>query len=163
MIVNIKKLQEDAVVPFSATEYSAGKDLTAVSKTYDAEHDCYVYGTGLTIEIPKGYVGLIFPRSSNRKTNFYMCNHVGVIDSDYRGEIMLSFKNRTSNFIINIINSLLNTLKINTKFGEDFGVYNVNDRIGQLIIIPYPKIEFVEVNELSETQRGANGHGSTGR
>lgn len=81
MKVKIKKLSENAVIPAYAHDADAGLDLVAVNYDYKAEIDCHVYGTGLAMEIPEGYVGLIFPRSSNRKTDAYMCNHVGVIDS----------------------------------------------------------------------------------
>lgn len=81
MEVKIKKLSEDAVIPAYAHDTDAGLDLVATSYEYKSDIDCHVYGTGLAVEIPEGYVGLIYPRSSNRKTNAYMCNHVGVIDS----------------------------------------------------------------------------------
>lgn len=142
MNVNIKKLNPNAVIPSYAKPGDAGMDLTAISYVFDAEHQNYIYGTGLAVEIPEGYVGLIFPRSSNRKTQAYMTNHVGVIDSGYRGEIMCSFKNRDKD--------------------GDKAPYKVGERIAQLIIMPYPQIQFTEVDELSETERGTNGHGSTG-
>lgn len=142
MIVKIKKLVENAVVPKYAKQGDAGLDLTAVSFRYEAEHDCFVYGTGLALEIPKGYVGLIFPRSSNSKTTAYLTNSVGVIDSGYRGEIMVKFKNRTA--------------------GDNRAPYKPGDRVAQLIIMPYPNITFVETDKLSESERGTGGYGSTG-
>ena len=81
MEVKLKKLVEEAVIPTYAKPGDAGMDLTATSVEFDASNDNYIYHTGIAIEIPEGYVGLVFPRSSNRKTNAYMCNHVGVIDS----------------------------------------------------------------------------------
>lgn len=81
MDVKIKKLNKDAVIPAYAHDTDAGLDLVATSYDYKENIDCHVYGTGLAVEIPEGYVGLLFPRSSNRKTDAYMCNHVGVIDS----------------------------------------------------------------------------------
>lgn len=143
MDVKIKKLNENAVIPSYAHATDAGMDLTAITYKYDQVHDCHIYGTGIAMEIPEGYVGLIYPRSSNRKTNAYLTNHVGVIDSGYRGEIMLSFKNRTRL--------------------DNSRPYNIGDRIGQIIIMPYPKINFVEVEELNDSDRGTDGHGSTGR
>ena len=143
MEVKIKKLVQEAVIPAYAHDTDAGMDLTAITYKYDVANDCHIYGTGIAMEIPEGYVGLVYPRSSNRKTNAYLTNHVGVIDSGYRGEIMLSFKNRT----IRNYNR----------------PYNIGDRIGQIIIMPYPKIKFVEVDELSDSDRGENGHGSTGK
>lgn len=144
MEVKLKKLVEEAVIPTYAKPGDAGMDLTATSVEFDASNDNYIYHTGIAIEIPEGYVGLVFPRSSNRKTNAYMTNHVGVIDSGYRGEIMLTYKNRNSN---------------NTFADKP---YSAGDRVGQIIILPYPEILFVEVTELSETERGEGGHGSTG-
>lgn len=143
MEVKIKKLVNEAVIPAYAKLGDAGMDLTAISCEYDEVSDNYIYGTSLAIEIPEGYVGLIFPRSSNRRTNAYMTNHVGIIDSSYRGEIMITFKNRDRNMSL--------------------APYYIGERIAQLIIVPYPKITFVEVNELSSTERGEGGHGSTGK
>lgn len=148
MDVKIKKLHEGAVIPSYAKPGDAGLDLTAVSYDYKEDIDCHVYGTGIAVEIPEGYVGLIYPRSSNRKTDAYMCNHVGVIDSGYRGDIMVSFKNRD---------------KCVDNIPQLFKPYEVGDKIAQLIIVPYPKIEFKVVDELSTTERGEGGHGSTGK
>lgn len=142
MEIKIKKLNDFAVIPTYAHNTDACFDLTATSVNYDSDKDCYIYGTSLAMEIPEEHVGLIFPRSSNRKTNAYMCNHVGVIDAGYRGEIMISFKNRDE-----IVND---------------APYNVGDRIAQMMIIPFPKCKFTVVIELSETERGEGGHGSTG-
>lgn len=144
MDVKIKKLDPKAVIPKYAKPGDAGMDLTAIRYEYDEKHDNHVYGTGLSIEIPEGYVGLLFPRSSNRKTDAYMTNHVGVIDSGYRGEIMITYKNRDC-------------------FDGTFEPYQIGDRVAQLIIMPYPEINLTEVEELSETERGEGGHGSTGK
>lgn len=147
MNVKIKKLNEEAVIPSYAKPGDAGLDLTAVSYDYKEDIDCHVYGTGIAVEIPEDYVGLVYPRSSNRKTEAYMTNHVGVIDSGYRGEIMVSFKLRDYK---------------EGQIQQLFKPYEVGDKIAQLIIVPYPKIEFKVVDELSTTERGENGHGSTG-
>ena len=149
MEVKLKKLVEDAVIPTYAKPGDAGMDMTAIAYEYDAEKDCHIYKTGIALEIPEGYVGLLFPRSSNRKTNAYMCNHVGVVDSGYRGDVMFSFKNRDK-IEADVIPALVKP-------------YEVGDKIGQIIIVPYPQISFVEVDELSTSERGAGGHGSTGR
>lgn len=137
MKVKIKKLHEDAVIPGYAKDGDAGMDLTAV----DVESDGGVitYKTGLAVEIPRWHVGLLFPRSSVYKTGQSLTNCVGVIDSGYRGEIMLKF-----------------TL---SPYQRE---YEIGDRVGQLIIMPYPMIEFEEVEELTETSRGKGGYGSTG-
>ena len=148
MDVKIKKLNENAVIPTYAHDTDAGLDLVATSYEYKDDIHCHVYGTGLAVEIPEGHVGLLFPRSSNRKTDAYMCNHVGDIDSGYRGDIMISFKNRDK-----CVDSIPQLIK----------PYEVGDKVAQLIIIPYPKIKFVEVDELSSSDRGEAGHGSTGK
>lgn len=138
MQIKFKKLVPEAIVPKKGTEYSAGYDLTAVSVTYlPSGH--IKYGTGIAVEIPDGYVGLLFPRSSVYKTETMLANSVGVIDADYRGEIMAIFNN----------------------CGERS--YQVGDRIVQLIIMPYPSITYIEADELSTTVRGNGGYGSTGK
>lgn len=143
MEVKIKKLHKDAVIPKYAKPGDAGMDLTAVSMKID-EYGNICYGIGLAFEIPEGYVGLVFPRSSNCKKGVILTNCVGVIDSGYRGEVSFRFKEI----------ALGNFSKV---------AYKVGDRIGQIIIMPYPQIEFVEVDELSETERGTTGYGSSGR
>ena len=145
LVVKFKKLNADAVIPSYAKKGDAGLDLTAVSFEYDEKLDAYVYHTGLAMEIPKGYVGLVYPRSSNRKTDAYMTNHVGVIDSGYRGEVLITFKNRDNSR--NAINP----------------PYVSSERVAQLIVMAYPKVTFVEVKELDKTERGEDGHGSTGK
>jgi len=144
MKVKIKKIHEGAVVPTYAKQGDAAMDLVAVTKGIDS-YGNIVYGTGLCMEIPEGYVGLLYPRSSISKTQLLLANSVGVIDSGYRGEIMLKFRN-VSGFLIDV-------KPASPKIG---------DRVGQLMIVPHPKIEFVEVNELDDSERGAGGFGSTG-
>lgn len=173
--VKIKKIVDDAVIPSYAHDGDMGMDLTAIGVEYDTEKDCYIYHTGLAVEIPQGYGMLLFPRSSNRKTNAYMTNHVGVIDSDYRGEILVCFKNRSSSYLINIINkaafainSILNrigmkNLQVPLNSKELEFPYQIGDKIAQVVIMPYPLVEYVETKELSITQRGTGGHGSTGK
>lgn len=139
MQVKIKKLSPNAKIPSYAKPGDAGMDLTAISYTCD-EYGNLVYHTGLSIEIPDGYVGLIFPRSSVSSKKLVLSNSVGVIDSGYRGEIIFKFQ----------------------KIGECNEPYYPGDRIGQLVIMPYPKIEFLEVDELSDSVRGDGGYGSTG-
>jgi len=141
MKIKIKKLHPNAIIPMYSKAGDAGMDLTAISREYD-EFGNLVYGTGLAFEIPEGYVGLVFPRSSNSKTNLNLTNSVGVIDSGYRGEVVLKFKE--------------------LKQPKLLSTYSMGDRIGQIIILPYPQIEFEEVEELSDTERGTGGFGSTG-
>lgn len=140
MNIKVKRLHKDAVIPRYSKPGDAGLDLTAVSMTTD-QYGNVVYGTELAFEIPSGYIGLLFPRSSNSKKNLSLCNSVGVVDSGYRGEIIFKFK----------------------PIGSRNEWYKVGDRIGQIVIMPYPQIEFEEVNELSDTERGDGGFGSTGK
>ncbi len=139
MKVKIKKLRDDAVIPSYSKEGDVGMDLTATSK--DSVSDPYIeYGTGLSIEIPSGFVGLVFPRSSISKLDLRLCNSVAVVDSGFRGEWKCRFKVTDHMFP---------------------STYEVGDRIAQLIILPYPEIEFEEVDELSDSERGTGGFGST--
>ena len=150
--VKIKKLSKDAVIPTYAKHGDAGMDLTATSKAYD-EHGNVVYGTGLAFEIPFGYVGLLFPRSSNTKKDLILGNSVGVLDSGYRGEVVFKFKTIDTHYMQD---GKLTFLKRNS-----MQEYNLGDRIGQIIIIPHPQVTFIEVDKLSNSDRGIGGFGST--
>ena len=141
MKVKIKKLHSDAVIPTYAKSGDAGMDLVATKIISNTTFDV-TYGTDIALEIPEGFVGLVFPRSSIRKYELILSNSVGVIDSGYRGEIQATFKKEN---------------------GLDSLAYKVGDRICQIMIIPHPTIEFEEVNELNNTERGAGGFGSTGK
>lgn len=149
MQVKIKKLSPEAVTPMYAKHGDAGMDLTATSKIYD-DNGNVVYGTSLAFEIPNGYVGLLFPRSSNAKKDLILSNSIGVIDSGYRGEVIFKFKPSCG----------YSGEQINGYFPKPNN-YEIGERIGQIIILPYPKIEFVEVDELSNSERGNGGFGST--
>lgn len=138
--VKIKRLNKNAVIPTYAKAGDAGMDLVATSKPSNTSFQS-TYGTGLAFQIPSGYVGLIFPRSSIREKEISLSNAVGVIDSGYTGEVMATF---------------------NKHAGLDSVDYKIGDKIAQIIIMPYPKIEFEEVDELSATERGTGGFGSTG-
>lgn len=146
--VKFKKLHPYAVIPARATDGSAGWDLTAhklinidsVGEEFENYTGMIKFKTGIAVEIPPGYVGLVFPRSSLFKTGMDLTNCVGVIDSDYRVEIAFVFR----------------VVDIGKK-------YDIGDRIGQLVIIPCPAVEMVEVDELSQTERGQGGFGSTGK
>ena len=138
--VKIKKLDPAAVMPKRGTADSAGWDLTALTVNEDASGlPVLHFGTGLAFEIPKGYAGFIFPRSSCYKYGMDLTNCVGVIDSDYRGEVKAVFMDY---------------------YGQG---YKKGDRIAQMIILPVPDIEFEETDHLSDTARGTGGYGSTGR
>ena len=135
MKVKIKKLHPNAVIPHYAKIGDAGLDLTAIG--FETTDTHITYHTGLAIEIPYGYVGLLFPRSSVYKTEQVLSNSVGVIDSGYRGEVMLKFSRSKKEYII-------------------------GDRIGQIILLKYPQIDFEEVDQLTSTSRAKGGFGSTG-
>jgi len=159
MKVRIKKLYNDSILPTKAHDTDAGYDLYAHSMSHDNDGNI-VYGCGIAFEIPKGYVGLVFPRSSNAKKDLILSNSVGVIDSGYRGEISFKFKKN---------------LKLHTEYGTmgfdneielvkgDYKEYSLGDRIGQIIIMPYPEIEFVESDSLSDSDRGLDSYGSSGK
>jgi dUTP pyrophosphatase len=140
--VRFMKLKPNAVTPSYAKDGDAGLDLSATDIISETGIQI-AYGTGIAVEIPRGYVGLVVPRSSVRNYALSLANCIGIIDSGYRGEIVLTF---------------------NKKYLEVFGntTYNVGDRIGQLIIIPYPQIQLIEAEELSSTERNTGGHGHTG-
>jgi len=138
MEVKIKKLDEKVIIPQYKRKGDAGMDLIATWK--DESNPMYImYGTGISMEIPTGYAGLVFPRSSLSNYDLIQADSVAVIDSGYRGEIWMRYK-RTRHAPVRS--------------------YNVGDAIGQMIIIPYPEIEFIEA-ELGESERGDQGDGST--
>lgn len=144
MDLNIKLVHENAKMPEYQSEGAVGMDLVAADFKLRQERTgpVFEYDTGVAIEVPEGFVGLVFPRSSiTTKTTLYLGNSVGVIDSDYRGTIKFQFR------------------RSNDMFSQ---MYEVGDRIGQLVIVPAPKINLKKVDELSDTNRGTNGFGSTG-
>lgn len=173
MEVKIKKLCDSAVIPSYAKEGDAGMDLVAISKIFD-KYGNVAYGTGLAMEIPEGYVGLLFPRSSICKQDLALANAVGVIDSGYRGEIKFKFKPTLAYMNFGTTENDYGIFEDSDSFdfvgmcGENIEnsvdpcIYEIGDRIGQIIIMPYPKISFKEVEELSTTTRGEGGFGSTG-
>lgn len=139
MDVLYKKLMLTAQEPYRATSGSAGYDLCATSKEWDEDTQCWKYGTGLAFDIPAGCVGLVFPRSSVYKYGLTMANCVGVIDSDYRGEVSACFRGT-----------------------KDSKTYAIGDRCCQLVVIKCPEIDWVECDSLTPTKRGVKGYGSTG-
>lgn len=140
MKINFIKLHEYAVAPKRAREGDAGFDLVAVECGFD-KNQTFTCKTGIAVEIPPGYFGAIFPRSSIRNKPLILKNSVGVIDSGYRGEIVFSFQ----------------------WIPSGVEAYKAGDRIGQLVILPLPEVEFEEVLVLSDSQRGVGGFGSTGK
>ena len=156
--VKFNKLRPDAVKPIKAHPTDAGYDLTATSRVVDNLGNV-VYGFGLAFEIPVGYVGLLCPRSSICDTDLTMTGSIGIIDCDYRGEVTMKFRPTP-------------ILQAESRRGADLGfaylkdaptLYQLRERIGQLIIIPIPSISFIESDTLSETDRGTGGYGSSGK
>lgn len=144
MQVKIKKLDEKAIVPTYGTEYSAGADLYAIldSDLTILPHETTLVHTGLAVEIPEGYAGLIYARSGlASKRSLAPANKVGVIDADYRGEVMVALHNHS----------------------DKPQTISSGERIAQLVIAPFLKAEFELAEELSDTTRGAGGFGSTGK
>ena len=144
MIVRIKKMDDRAVVPTYGSEYSAGADLYALldERTEILPHETKLIHTGISLEIPEGYCGLIFARSSmGAKRGLAPANKVGVIDADYRGEVMVALHNHS----------------------ESVAAVEPGERVAQLAILPFLKAEFELSDELSDTVRGAGGFGSTGK
>lgn len=144
MKINIKKLNKNAIIPTKGSEYAAGYDLYACidAPIIITPHSTVKVGTGLSIEIPTGYFGAIFARSGlATKQGLRPANATGVCDSDYRGEYIVALHNDTD--IPQAINPM--------------------ERIAQLIVIPFLSIEFNEIDELSKTERGEDGFGSTGK
>ena len=141
VMVKVKKLDPNAVVPSYSKVGDAGMDLTITTEIENTSFSVS-YGFGIAMEIPKGFVGLVFPRSSVRNQELVLSNCVGVIDSGYRGELQATFKKTNG----------LDSLK-----------YKVGERGAQIIILPYPQVFMTEVPELSDSERGEGGFGSTGK
>ena len=141
MKIKVKRLNELAMLPTKAHATDAGFDLYATSKTYDNDGNV-VYGCGLAFEIPEGYMGLVFPRSSNANKLLLLSNSVGVIDAGYRGEVTAKFKRL---------------------YPISQGEYAIGERFAQLIVMPIPAVEFEDAEELSESERGVGGYGSSGK
>lgn len=143
MKVNIKKLKEEAIIPTYGSAYAAGADLYSCDdETCINPHETKLIHTGIALEIPDGYVGLIYARSGlASKRHLAPANKVGVIDADYRGEVMVALHNHSN----------------------EPQTIAKKERIAQLVIAPFLKADFVETDELTSTERGAGGFGSTGR
>ena len=141
MEIKYKKLKPEAVKPFKKYDVDAGFDLTA---NWKKETDKYIeYGTGLAFDIPKGYVGYLFARSSITNIDYIVKNSVGVVDSGYLGEIKFRF--------------------FDLEGDDDAENYEVGDRIGQIVFMKLPEVNLVEAQELNNTLRGTAGYGSSGK
>lgn len=156
MEVRFKILNPLAKPPKRAHLTDAGFDLVAASRSVD-EDGAVVYGTGLALEIPEGYVGLVFPRSSIANKGLVLSNCVGVIDSGYRGEVMAKFKPSLS-FGVRAGLPELGYVRM-----APCDIYEVGERIAQLIIMKLPDVQLIESEELGESERGTGGYGSTGK
>lgn len=198
--IKFKKLDERAVIPTYAHDGDVGMDLVAIDVEYDEKLDMYIYHTGLAFESDFHYGQFLFPRSSNRKTDAYLCNSVGIADSAiYRGEIMLCYKNRDSintiaeskanaammeyyttcnvnaNNLPSSMDNLQSWLRTGIEIYNDtkqevyneakelkYAPYKVGDKIGQMVMLTYPNVNLIECEELSSSDRGVSGFGSTG-
>ena len=145
MKVRFKKLVDKAVTPSYAKPGDAGLDMTTIGSKINSDHNYIEYFTGIAVEIPEGYVGLLFPRSSTSKKDLRLANSVGVVDSGYRGEITFRYKFEKGTYFASLKR------------------FEAGDRIGQLLILPYPEIQLNEHLELSDSERGEGGYGSTGK
>jgi dUTP pyrophosphatase len=144
VIIRFQKVLPSAKDPVRGSEWAAGWDLSACATDWDDVNKVLVYHTGIAVEIPRGYVGLLFPRSSIYKKTLTQTNCVGVIDADYRGEILVKFSIRYHSEI------------------DGPRLYDLGDRIVQLVIVPVPEVAYMESASLSETKRGSGGYGSSG-
>lgn len=142
MKIAVKKLDEAAVLPSLGSQYAAGADLYSVKEETIAPGETKLVHTGLAMEIPQGYGGFVFARSGlATKRGLAPANKVGVIDADYRGEIMVALHNH----------------------GSEPQTVEQGERVAQLVIMPFLAAEYFETDELSDTDRGAGGFGSSGR
>ena len=140
MILRFKKNSPNAQTPTKAHPTDAGFDMYVAQVSIDEAAGIITYNTSISVEIPAGHVGLLFPRSSVYKTQQSLCNSVGVVDSGYRGDVQFKYylRNREA-------------------------LYNVGDKCGQIVIMPYPEVVFEEAAELADSDRGEGGFGSTGK
>ena len=139
--VNFVKMNDDAIVPTYGTLFSAGADLYSVEEVKIDAGETKIIHTGIILEIPEGYGGFVFARSSlASKRGLAPANKVGVIDSDYRGEIMVSLHNHSN----------------------ESQVVEKGERVAQIVFMPYAMANFIQTEDLSKTERGEGGFGSTG-
>lgn len=143
MQVKFKLIHPNAQPPKRAHRTDAGFDLYCAGTYYDHDSEQYICNSGVAFEIPEGHVGLIFPRSSICRTHLSLSNAVGVIDSGYRGAVSAVF---------NVTSCKRNRV-----------LYRTGERFCQLVILPIPAVEFIETQELEDSDRGAGGYGSSGK
>ncbi|MBR6249716.1 MAG: dUTP diphosphatase [Bacteroidales bacterium] len=140
MKLRFKKNDTLAQTPTKAHATDAGFDMYVAKISIDEATNIVTYNTCISVEIPDGHVGLLFPRSSVYKTQQSLCNSVGVVDSGYRGDVQFKYYMRNRDVI-----------------------YKVGEKCGQIMILPYPEVTFEEANELSSSDRGEGGFGSSGK
>lgn len=193
MDIKFKKVRENAVIPKYAHVGDAGLDMTAAHVEYDVENDCYKYYTGIAFESPKQVLMFAMPRSSNYKTECYLANGIGLIDTaTYRGEVIFCYKPRLpigiamKSFAQTAVNAYLHNLpedktnfktilteimKIESQAMHEYfekvknlelAPFKVGERIGQMLVLEHPEVNLIE-GELSKTERGEGGLGSTGK
>lgn len=169
MEIKFKKLSDKAVIPTKAHPTDVGFDLTATK--VNVTEDYVEYETGIALQLPVGYCALLFPRSSNSKKDLLLANSVGLVDNGYIGELKLRFKRIMMPVMQQVriapptgdpIQDAANIREVPALAYRDDYIYKVGDRVGQLVIIPYPEINLVETDELSETDRGSSGFGMSG-
>ena len=166
--IKCKQLDEKAVIPFYAKEGDACMDITAIDLEYDLKNDRYIYHTGLAFEVPEGYYMDLRPRSSNTKCDFYIPNAPGTLDSGYRGELLVVFKRRDRIALEDFAmlfkgcdpNQVM-TAYVNSMLS--IAPYVPGDRVCQMQVLPRPNVNIEVVEELSESERGEGGFGSTGK
>ena len=166
--IKCKQLDEKAVIHFYAKEGDACMDITAIDLEYDLKNDRYIYHTGLAFEVPEGYYMDLRPRSSNTKTDFYIANAPGTLDAGYRGELLVVFKRRDKIALEDFAmlfkgcdpNQVM-TAYVNSMLS--IAPYVPGDRVCQMQVLPRPKVNIEIVEELSESERGEGGFGSTGK
>lgn len=180
VIVKFHRESPYTTIPLRAHEGDIGMDLYATEIEYDPTNDSYIYHTGLSCETRAGVGICIFPRSSNVRTDCYLANSIGLVDSaQYRGEIKVVFKNRTSIAARRELTALRAWAslpwykKLFTTYNDiyestfidpvAYSPYNIGERIAQLVVCEYPDIIIREVDALSKTERGTGGFGSTGK
>ena len=171
--LKFKKLDERAVIPSYAHVGDIGLDVTAIDIEYDAKHDMYIYHTGLACEMERGYALFCMPRSSNTKTEAYLPNSPGLVDpATYRGEIQFRYKNRDKQEMPSFTapgilwgtdeeDKWIQEAKNNYIMSK--APYKPGERMGQFVVVQIPEFEGEETDTLSETERGANGFGSSGK
>lgn len=155
--IKIKRLDERAVLPTKAYPTDAGFDMTAISLEYD-EYGNAVFGFGWAFEIPEGYGGFLFPRSSATKYDVEMNNSVGIVDCWYRGEVKAKFRPISTKPVRGS-----QTDSVEVYCDGKARIFKVGEKVAQMVILKLPQVEFVESDELSDTPRGAGGWGHSGK